>query len=170
MSVYIDLVKKTIEEYLNNEKLPDTKKLPAELLKKRAACFVSIHTKSNELRGCIGTIVPLYKNIGSEIIANSVEAAFRDPRFPPIKKDELKNLKYSVDILSEPEKIATQKELDPKKFGVIVKTIDGRTGLLLPDLEGIDKIDEQLTIAREKGNIESREEIELYRFSSQRFD
>jgi len=172
MDIYSELAKKTVEEYLIKKTLPDGKKLPAELLNKRVGCFVSIHQKDNgDLRGCIGTIRPVYKNLGGEIIANTIEAAFHDPRFNPINKSELGNLKYSVDVLKEPEKISSQKELDAKKYGVIVKSQDGsRTGLLLPDLDGIDNIETQISIAKEKAGILPEEDVLLYRFKSERHE
>lgn len=170
MNIYTDLAKKTIEKYAREEKLPETKNLAKDLLTKRAGCFVSIHGKNDELRGCIGTIVPVYKNLGSEIIANAIEAGFRDLRFSPIKKEELKNLKYSVDVLGEPEKIDSEKKLDPKKFGVIVKSTDGRTGLLLPNLDGVSTIEKQIDIACEKAGIIKNEKVLLYRFESQRYE
>lgn len=168
MNIYTDLVKDTITDYLTHEKLPEIKKLDKKLLNSRAGCFVTIHQKNGDLRGCIGTILPTHKNLASEIISNSIEAAFRDPRFPPITKDELDNLKYSVDVLSEPVLIKSKKDLNPKKYGVIVKSLDGRTGLLLPDLEGIDTVDAQLNFAFEKANIESNEDALMYRFTTDR--
>ena len=172
MNIYSDLAKSTVEEYLIKQNIPVVKKLPEELTKQKAGCFVSIHLKNNhELRGCIGTIIPVYKNLGGEIIANAIEAAFRDPRFEPITKPELDNLEYSVDVLSQPEAIKTEKELDPHKYGVIVKSMDGfRTGLLLPDLEGVQTVKQQVDIAREKAGIEPDEEIQLFRFSSTRHE
>lgn len=172
MDIYTQLAKRTIEEYLIKKTLPDIKKLPLELLNQRSGCFVSIHEKDNhELRGCIGTIRPVYKNLGGEIIANAVEAAFHDPRFNPITKDELENLKYSVDVLKEPEKILAKNELNIKKYGVIVKSQDGlRTGLLLPDLDGIDDVETQISIAKEKAGILPDEDVLLYRFEVERHE
>ena len=172
MDICTNLAKETVEFYLTKKTLPDTKKLPSELLNQRAGCFVSIHEKeNNELRGCIGTIRPVYKNLGGEIIANAIEAAFHDPRFSPINKNELGNLKYSVDVLKEPEKISSEEELDIKKYGVIVKSQDGlRTGLLLPDLEGVEDIETQISIAKEKAGILPDEDVLLYRFTVERHE
>lgn len=172
MDIYTKLAQKTIEEYLIKKTLPDNKKLPLELLNQRSGCFVSLHEKdNNELRGCIGTIRPVYKNLGGEIITNAIEAAFHDPRFSPINKSELGNLKYSVDVLKEPEKILSQKDLDIKKYGVIVKSQDGlRTGLLLPDLEGVDNIETQIYIAKGKAGILPDEDVLLYRFTVERHE
>lgn len=169
MNSAVQLAKDTIEKYLSADKLPGKENWPKDLLKKSAGCFVTIHTKdTDELRGCIGTILPTCKNLASEIISNAVEAT-RDPRFPPLKKEEITNLNISVDILSEPEPIPTEKSLDPKKYGVIVKSADGRTGLLLPDLEGVDDVMYQVAIARQKAGIAPEEPVFLYRFTVERF-
>lgn len=169
MNPYISLAQKTIREYLSSNKLPDANKTPEELNNKRAGCFVSIHTKdTNELRGCIGTILPVCKNLAGEIINNAVSAC-NDPRFLPISKDEFDNLDISVDILSDPEPIESEKSLNPKKYGVIVKTHDGRTGLLLPDLEGVSDTNYQVAIARQKGGILANEPVFLYRFRVDRY-
>lgn len=169
MDIYVKLATDTIKDYLLHEKLPDIKTLPAELQTKKAGCFVSLHNKSDgKLRGCIGTILPTHKNIAGEIIANAIEAGFNDPRFEPLTKDELDNLDVSVDVLGTPEFIDNEKDLDEKKYGVIVKTNDGRTGLLLPNIEGVDTIDEQINIAKDKGGITDSDEILLYRFKVDR--
>lgn len=172
MSELTQLAKKTIESYLYDEKLPKSSDFATKILAERHACFVSIHKKDDgKLRGCIGTIVPAYKNLAAEIIANAYEAAFRDERFTPVKKDELANLSFSVDVLSEPEAISSSEFLNPKKYGVIVKAIvDNRTGLLLPNLEDVNTSDRQIAIARAKAGIGPDEEIRLFRFESKRFD
>lgn len=168
MDIYTKLARQTIQQYLTQKKLPETKNLNQKLLTKSHGCFVSIHLKNGELRGCIGTITATYKNLGSEIIANALEAAFHDPRFLPLSKEEIKQVKLSVDILSAPEEIYSKKELDPKKYGVIVKSSHNRLGLLLPNIEGIENIDQQIEIASQKAGISSQEEIQLYRFTTER--
>lgn len=162
---YVSLAKKAIESFVKNGAIISADE---EKSQERAGCFVSIHKTNGELRGCIGTILPTCKNIYSEIINNAI-AASRDPRFEPISIDELDKLKISVDVLSSPELIDSPKELDIKKYGVIVKSKDGRTGLLLPDLEGVDSIGQQISIAREKAGIEEAEPIQLFRFKVNRF-
>lgn len=170
MNIYTKLARETLEKYLKNKELPETKNFPKELLKK-ASCFVSLHQKqNNKLRGCIGTILPVYKNLGNEIIANSISAAENDSRFDPIKFDDLKNLRISVDVLESPEQIESKDKLDPKKYGVIVKSHDGRNGVLLPNLEGIITAQNQIDIACEKAGIEPHEDIYLYRFKSTRYN
>lgn len=165
MNLYVELAKQTIKNYLEYNSLPKAPEQKPELLKQKAGCFVSLHQKNGQLRGCIGTILPVYKNLAGEIIHNAFEAAFHDPRFKPLKKEEFNDIEVNVDILSDPEVVPSEKSLDPKKYGVIVKSQDGRTGVLLPDLEGINDPAYQVAIAREKAGISPEEKIFLYRFT-----
>ncbi len=141
-------------------KVPDG--LPDELLNRRAGAFVSIH-KQGRLRGCIGTIAPARANLAEEIIRNAVSAAAHDPRFDPIRPDELRWLEIHVDVLGEPEDIQSEDELDVKRYGVIV-TSGHRRGLLLPDLDGVDTVAQQMAIARQKAGIGPKEKVSLQRF------
>lgn len=134
----------------------------------RAGCFVSIKTRDGDLRGCIGTIDPVKNSLAEEIIANAVSAATRDPRFSPVRADELPNLKYSVDVLSAPEP-CTLDDLDPKTYGVIVEDESGRRGLLLPNLEGIQAAAEQVEIASRKAGIAPGSPVKLFRFQADRY-
>jgi AmmeMemoRadiSam system protein A/AmmeMemoRadiSam system protein B len=138
----------------------------SEELKQSAGAFVSIHEFSS-LRGCIGTILPQEKNLAEEIISNAISASSRDPRFSPISENELPFLEVSVDVLSTPEKILSKNSLDPSKYGVIVSK-GGRRGLLLPNLPGVNSVDEQIRIAKKKAGIELEEEVTLERFTSTR--
>jgi len=168
---YINLAQKTIETFVKTRKMIEPpSNLPAEMIENQAGVFVSIHTKENhDLRGCIGTFTPTEKNIAHEIIRNAISASQYDPRFEPIREDELDNLEISVDILQEPERIHLLDELNPKVYGAIVKTKDGRTGLLLPDIPEVETVDDQLNICCKKGNIDPEtDEVELYRFMVER--
>ena len=136
--------------------------LPAELLQRRAGAFVSIH-KQGQLRGCIGTIGPTRDCLAREIVENAVSACSRDPRFDPVRPEELKWLEIHVDVLGEPEDISSEAELDVKRYGVIVSS-GHRRGLLLPDLDGVDTPEEQVAIARRKGGIGPKEKVRLQRF------
>lgn len=137
----------------------------AELSGTRAGCFVSLH-KDGQLRGCIGTIAPTRASLAEEICANAVSAALHDPRFPPVSAGELGELVYDVDVLSEPEPVSGPGELDCRRYGVIVTSADGtRRGLLLPDLDGVDTVEEQLHVAARKGGVDLAEEgVRLERF------
>ncbi len=162
---YVLLARRALEMYIKERKLPDIKSLslPEEMLENRAGVFVSIKTIGNRLRGCIGTINPYYKNIAEEIVNNAISAGTRDPRFPPVKEPELSDLVYSVDVLMEAEGIDSLDRLDVKRYGVIVRK-GRRTGLLLPNLEGVDTPFEQVAIALSKAGIGSGEEYVMERF------
>jgi len=166
MHPLVELARKTVETHVKQGKTPHPKKLTPEM-REKAGVFVSIH-KLGELRGCIGTIEPEKDNVAAEIIANAVSSATRDPRFPPIAPDELDQLDYSVDILTKPEPIPSQDQLDPKRYGVIVEA-GFKRGLLLPDLEGVDTADYQIEICRQKAGIAPDEPIKLYRFEVTRY-
>jgi AmmeMemoRadiSam system protein A len=124
--------------------------------------------KHGELRGCIGTFIPTKANVAEEIVANAISSATQDPRFVPVEDYELGDLEYSVDILTEPEPVLSTDQLDPRKYGVIVEC-GYRRGLLLPDLAGVDKVEDQIEICRAKAGISPQEPIKLYRFRVERF-
>jgi AmmeMemoRadiSam system protein A len=128
----------------------------------RAAVFVTLH-KFGELRGCIGTTAPTEPDLARQIIRYAIYAATEDPRFSPVEPEELADLEVSVDVLTPPEAIKGPEQLNPQVYGVVVRR-DGRSGLLLPDLEGIDTVEEQLEIARRKAGIGPDEPVELARF------
>lgn len=177
------IAKEAVENFIKNKAVknfPDSKNT-----KDRAGVFVSIYKKSspstptssglraseeNELRGCIGTFAPTRENIISEIVHNAIAAATSDFRFSPITVEELPNLCYSVDILKTPKPVKNIKELDPKKYGVIVKTLDGKCGLLLPDIKGINNTNQQMSIACQKAGINPVfEKIFVYKFAVDRY-
>lgn len=141
----------------------DANMLPEEMLSQQAGVFVSIH-EWGELRGCIGTIASTTNCIAEEIIQNGISASTRDPRFPAIKEYELDQLDISVDVLSDAEPISSMEELDVKRYGVIV-TKGFRRGLLLPNLEGVDSVEDQVAIAKQKAGIRIDDwDVELERF------
>ncbi len=160
---YVRLARQTIEEYTRTgkkPKLPDG--LPKEMYGQRAGVFVSVK-KEGQLRGCIGTIQPVQGSVAEEIMENAVSAVSRDPRFSPVEPEELEWLSISVDVLGDTERIASVEELDVKRYGVIVSK-GYKRGLLLPNLEGVDTIEQQVAIAKQKAGIDEGEETELERF------
>ncbi|MBO7600815.1 MAG: AmmeMemoRadiSam system protein A [Lachnospiraceae bacterium] len=160
---YVKLARETVNEYIvNHRTIGVPNDLPEEMYKNSAGAFVSIH-ENGRLRGCIGTFLPTTDCIAEEIIQNAISASVRDPRFDPIKPYELPFLEINVDILSKPEDIDSPDMLDVKKYGVIVKS-GSRRGLLLPDLDGVDTVEEQIEIARNKAGISASEPITLQRF------
>lgn len=164
------LARETVTRLLEGRPLPasGTEAAPSELWAERRACFVSIKTRSGALRGCIGTLAPSQRSLDREIIANAVSASTRDPRFPPMTREELPGVLFSVDVLSDPEPVTDLADLDPGEWGVIVSK-DGRRGVLLPDLEGVDTVEEQLAIAARKAGIADLRGISVERFRVDRF-
>jgi len=193
-----ELAKRATENYVREREiisLPGN--LPKEFLEKKAGAFVTIEKSEDSeglfhsqeklsLRGCIGTYLPTRKNIAEEIIFNSIAAATEDYRFGPIREEELSCLRYTVYILNEPELVEDIKSLDPKKYGIIIKTVpivspdktdvvfDGhhtsKSGLLLPDLEGVDTVEKQISITCQKGGIDPVwEKFSIYRFTVEKY-
>jgi len=160
---YVRLARYSLEQYVKTgRRAPLPENLSSELLTKRAGVFVSIK-KHGALRGCIGTISPVTSCIAEEILRNAVSAGTEDPRFPPVRKEELPHLVYSVDVLSPPEPIDSVDKLDVKEYGVIVSK-GFRKGLLLPNLEGVDTVEQQVSIALQKAGISPDEKYNLERF------
>lgn len=167
-SAPVRLARYTVEGYVRKGRIPPRPAdIAGEIEERRAGVFVSLH-ESGELRGCIGTFLPTMEDIASEIMSNAVSACSRDPRFEPVEEGELDDLEYSVDVLTDPEKIDSCKDLDPKKYGVIV-TKGSRRGLLLPDLDGVDTVAGQISIAKRKAGIKDSEDVELQRFEVTRY-
>ena len=167
---YILLAKSAIETYINKKRIievPDG--LPEEITSKKAGTFVTIK-KNGNLRGCIGTYLPTKENVAEEIIQNAIAAATEDYRFGPVQKQELPYFAYSVFILEKPELVKDIKELNPKKYGIILKTAQPplKSALLLPDLEGVDTVEQQISITCQKAGIDpSKEKIIIYKFKAE---
>ncbi|MEW6553054.1 MAG: AmmeMemoRadiSam system protein A [Actinomycetota bacterium] len=168
-SPHVKLARSAIEAWVKGGKRlsRDDMKDDFGSLDGKGAAFVCIK-KGGDLRGCIGTFQPTQETLAEEIAANAVSAACHDPRFPPVSEHELASLDISVDVLSEPEPVSDASQLDPRRYGVIVKR-GSRVGLLLPDLEGVDSVEQQLEIARNKAGISPHEPIQLFRFTVDRF-
>lgn len=163
--LYLDLVLETLETYFKTglRFIPHEKY--ASILERRGACFVSLH-KYGKLRGCIGTLFPREDNLAEEIISNTLSASLEDSRFLPVKKEEIEDLVLQVDLLGDLEETNLQ-GLDPNIYGVIVKK-GRKLGVLLPDLQGIETVDQQVALAKEKASLQPEEEVELLRFKVER--
>lgn len=171
-SPYPNLARQAVTAYLTDKtKISPSADLPSELLKKRSGVFVTIETRAgHKLRGCIGTFLPTKKNIALEVIDNAIAAATEDYRFEPLSTGEVPELTFTVSLLQEPQQIKTLKELDVKKYGVIVKAPDGRSGLLLPDIDSVDTPEKQVSIAAQKGGIDlAADTIYLFRFTVEKY-
>lgn len=166
-SILVKVARDTLEKHIKGEPPAEFADVPDEYKSKRAGVFVSIK-KSGNLRGCIGTIEPVKPNIVEEVVANAVSAGIWDPRFQPVGPEELDDLEYSVDVLQPPEPINDLSKLDPEKYGVIVSA-GRRSGLLLPNIEGVTTVEEQVAIARQKAGIGPDESVRLERFEVNRY-
>ena len=180
MHPLVKLAKSAVKTYTKEGKIiSPPKDFPKEFLEKRAGTFVTI-TKEGKLRGCIGTYLPIRENIAKEVIFNAIAAATEDWRFGPVREEELPYLSFVVYILKKPELVRDISELNPKKYGIIVKTLPisengkiilngkfiPKTGLLLPDLEGVDTVEKQILIACKKAGINpEKEKFLIYKFS-----
>ncbi len=160
------LARRAVETYVREGRVLEVPSSPEGLLAGRSGVFVSLKMEG-DLRGCIGTFEPTEPTVAAEIIRNAIAAATRDPRFLPVRAEELPRLQYSVDILSMPEPVEDQQQLDPRRYGVIVQA-GGRRGLLLPDLEGVSTVEEQVAIARRKAGIPPNMPVQMHRFTVRR--
>jgi len=163
----VQLARATVEAFVREGRViqPPTDLTPE--MKQKAGTFVSLHRRGN-LRGCIGTFSATQPNVAQEVIRNAVAAATEDPRFPPVQQRELADLEISVDVLSQPEPVRDASTLDPKRDGIIVQA-GYRRGLLLPDLEGVDTVEQQIDICRHKAGIGPNEPVRLQRFEVKRY-
>ncbi|PKO23743.1 MAG: AMMECR1 domain-containing protein [Chloroflexi bacterium HGW-Chloroflexi-1] len=165
----VQLARATIEAYVQEGRTLKPTEAPAPIEGEPAGVFVTIHTAgAGDLRGCIGTIEPTEPSLAQETIHNAIAAATRDPRFPPVKPDELDNLVIDVSVLYPPEPIDSIKQLDPKRYGVIVQR-DRQRGLLLPDIPGIADAETQVAFARQKAWLGPDEPVKLFRFRVERY-
>jgi AmmeMemoRadiSam system protein A len=161
---YVRLARLSLETYVRTgrrAKLPED--LPEEMLVNRAGAFVSIY-KHGQLRGCIGTIEPVTSCVAEEIMRNAISSGTEDPRFDSVRESELDDLVYSVDVLMKPEPVQSISELDVKRYGVIVSK-GFRRGLLLPNLDGVNDVETQLRIAKQKAGIRADDDdVTIERF------
>lgn len=164
----VSLARRAIETYIRDRTVIEPPDIP-DPGPRKAGVFVSLHLPDGSLRGCIGTIEPQRNRIEEEIVANAISAATGDPRFYPLEETELDRLHVSVDVLEPPEEVNGPEDLDVKRYGVIVRTIDGRRALLLPDLEGVETVDQQLRITCRKGGIDPvNDQYSIFRFRVER--
>jgi len=168
MHPLVKLAKNTIELYIREGKVHQVREedLTPEM-KEQAGVFVCLKVRGT-LRGCIGSFQPTESDVAHEVVQNAISAATQDPRFQMVHANELDTLEYSVDVLTPPERIHDSRELDPSRYGVIVRS-GGRRGLLLPDLEGVDTVEYQISIAMQKAGIPPGTPVELSRFEVKRY-
>ncbi len=166
LDAFVSLARASVESWVRSNKRVEAPSPAPSEMNVAAGAFVCLK-KHGQLRGCIGTIQAVEDNLADEVISNAISAAVRDPRFEPLTANELDQLTYTVDILRPPERIDSMDQLDPRKYGVIVES-GRKRGLLLPDLEGVDTVEDQVSIASHKAGIFHGEPITLYRFEVER--
>lgn len=166
-SLPVRIARQAVAAYIIEGRVISPPKDLPDYLQRRAGVFVSLK-KYRTLRGCIGTLQATRKNIAEEIIRNAISAATQDPRFPPVDSSELNELVYSVDVLNEAEKVPDESHLEPSKYGVIVQSGNCR-GVLLPDIDGVDSVEDQVCIAKSKAGIDEDGPCEIYRFTVTRY-
>jgi len=164
----VRLARDAVEAFVRESRVLEPAPLALGDLPRRGSCFVSLKTTDGLLRGCIGVVDPAEPDLPREVVRNAIDAATKDPRFLPVTPEELSDLVYSVDVLAPPERIDGIHELDPRRYGVIVRN-GRRRGLLLPDIEGVDTAEQQVEIACSKALIAPDEPLEMWRFEVQRF-
>jgi len=140
-----------------------------EYLSAPRGVFVTVRHRNGNLRGCVGTVNPVCANLVAETWRNASLAAFQDARFPPVTAEELADLRFHVSVLHSLEDISPQDERDPRHYGVIVRTADGRRGVVLPGIEEIKTAEDQLRLAQRKGGIRPNEPVKIQRFQVDHF-
>ena len=168
MHPLVKLAKDAVELYIREGKIREVRneELTPEL-NQQAGVFICLKIDGT-LRGCIGTFQPAEPTIAHEAVRNAISAATCDPRFTCVRIDELDSIEYTVDVLTPPEPVKDKSDLDPKLYGVIVQA-GTRRGLLLPDLEGVDTVDFQISIAMQKAGIPPGTPVSLFRFEVKRY-
>jgi AmmeMemoRadiSam system protein A len=132
-------------------------------LARAAPVFVTLRI-GGALRGCMGDLKPRCANLVEETMERAVTAAIHDPRFPPLTLDELDDATIDVTILGTLTPVTSPEELDPAVFGVDVSDKAGRRAVLLPDVEGVDTVEKQLSVVRRKAGIPDDDDLTIRRF------
>jgi hypothetical protein len=167
--IHVKLAKKAVQKAVTGQEQEGIQELKESLPGESRGVFVTLKKSGGELRGCIGTYFPVTDTIGEEIVRNASSAALEDPRFSPVKPNELEDLIISVDVLTQPEECDIE-DLDPEKYGLILEK-GTRSGLLLPDLDGIDSVEQQLEVTKNKAGIPPRDEnFVIKRFEVERHE
>lgn len=164
-----EVARKAVETFLHERRFPPPSDPAEPLLKRVAGVFVTIRNRAGELRGCIGTISPQKRNIVDETADRAIMAATRDPRFTPVSEEELPDLRYEVSVLTPPERVESEHELDPMHFGVIIEDGRGRRAVMLPGIESLDTVEKQLAATRHKAGIPPDAPVNIQRFEVEKY-
>lgn len=165
-----ELARLAVEAFIGKDERIEPPVEPKGTMADRAGVFVTLRTVGGDLRGCIGTIEPVQATVAEEVIRNAISAATCDPRFSPVKPDELQSLTYGVDVLALPEPARGIEDLDPSLYGVIIETLDGsRRSLLLPRIAGLDTAERQWLAVHQKAGIKPGTPVRVERFTVTRY-
>lgn len=159
------VARSAIEYFLQTGKRPATRRPDAP----PAPVFVTLRNPDGSLRGCIGSVAAVERDVVAETARSAILAASRDPRFEPVRAEELPGLSIDVSVLLPAEPINDETELDPRRYGVVVRDAGGHQGLLLPDIPGVDTPAMQLTIAKNKAGIAVGAAVMVERFEVVKF-
>lgn len=135
----------------------------------QAAVFVTLRRADLTLRGCMGSVTPMTQDVTDETRRAAILAASKDPRFPALHAHELSELVIEVSVLGAAEPILSAGELDPGRYGIIVRGTQGRRGVLLPSVSGIDSVPQQIRVAMERAGLAEDEPCEVRRFAVEKF-
>jgi AmmeMemoRadiSam system protein A/AmmeMemoRadiSam system protein B len=126
----------TLEQYVRTGRVLEVRETDPSLtgqatFARPAAAFVTLR-KGGELRGCMGALTPDAPLIET-VRDRAIDAAARDPRFPPVQADELPDLEIEISVLSPLRRVASADEIDISKHGVVV-TSGAQSGVFLPQV------------------------------------
>ena len=162
------LAQQAIETYLKSgENIRAPSPLPG-FLAEPGNVFVSLHNVDGSLRGCRGSVMSTESTLADAIIKTAIASAIDDPRFPPMNLSEAEGVKIKVDVLSPLELVMNINELDEKTYGVFIQS-GQRQALLLPDIQAVNTVPEQLDLVRRKAGLSPTEPAQLYRFTVTRY-
>jgi len=163
----VRLVREAVERYVRTgRRLEPPPDLP-RLLHEPGAAFVSLRLEGR-LRGCIGRFMPARPRLVDELLASAILAATRDPRYPPVRPDELAEIRYEVSLLEGLEPVEDLAEVDPRIYGLVVQGTRRRGGLL-PGVPGVETAAQQVVIARIKAGVRPDDPVRLFRFRARRY-
>lgn len=135
----LGIAKRAIDSYFDGKVILNKERLLEEHadLKQLQACFVTL-TLHGKLRGCIGSLMA-HRSLLEDLVHNAKAAAFHDPRFPPLQKEEWTETKVEISLLTQPKLLAyssfeeLEKKLIPYQHGVILE-LDGKRATFLPQV------------------------------------
>ncbi len=163
-----EVAREAIRARLENRK-PRPRVDPHGALAHPVPLFVTLKI-GGELRGCMGELAAHQDDLVEETMDRAVAAAFEDPRFPAMTEAELDLAEIDVTLLGPLEPVGSPDELDPQRYGVEVTSRKGHRAVLLPAIEGIDTVDEQVRIACRKAGFDPDDGVAIRRFEALKID